>query len=241
VNKAGSFTAIFNPSTDQIGWGQTGDGEDKKLVYIQLEPGETCFLRTYPNKTSGDTYPYLGRRSEPVVLDDSWELILVSGGPIIPEKRQLDSLDYWTRIEEDPYKYFSGTARYSSFFDKPDMKTYQWILNLGDVKESATVYLNGDKIATLFFPPFQTLITPDLLQENDNILEIEVSNLMANRIIYMDREGMEYRNFYNVNFPARKPENKGKDGLFTAIRWEPLPSGLRGPVTLIPVGLMEFR
>ena len=121
------------------------------------------------------------------------------------------------------------------------MKTYQWILNLGDVKESATVYLNGDKIATLFFPPFQTLITPDLLQENDNILEIEVSNLMANRIIYMDREGMEYRNFYNVNFPARKPENKGKDGLFTAIRWEPLPSGLRGPVTLIPVGLMEFR
>ncbi len=46
---------------------------------------------------------------------------------------------------------------------------------------------------------------------------------------------MPWKTFYNVNFPSRLPENRGPDGLFTAARWEPLPSGLLGPVTLTPL------
>ena len=34
--------------------------------------------------------------------------------------------------------------------------------------------------------------------------------------------------------PARKKENV-KNGLFDASTWEPLPSGLAGPITLTPV------
>ena len=78
------------------------------------------------------------------------------------------------------------------------------------------------------------------LSESNNILEIHVSNLMANRIIYMECNNMEYRNFYNVNFPARKAENRGADGLFTSTNWSPFPSGLKGPVTLIPITRIEF-
>jgi hypothetical protein len=46
---------------------------------------------------------------------------------------------------------------------------------------------------------------------------------------------VNWKRFYNINMPARLPENRGPDGLFTAAKWEPLESGLMGPVTLTPV------
>jgi hypothetical protein len=58
---------------------------------------------------------------------------------------------------------------------------------------------------------------------------------MANRIAALDKAGAVWRNFYNVNFPARLPQNRGADGLFSAAAWEPLPSGLLGPVTIVPL------
>ena len=64
---------------------------------------------------------------------------------------------------------------------------------------------------------------------------MDVTNQMANRIADLDRRNVPWKRFYNVNFPARLPENRGPDGLFSAARWEPLESGLLGPVTLQPV------
>ena len=69
----------------------------------------------------------------------------------------------------------------------------------------------------------------------ENVLEVTVTNLMANRIAAMDRAGVAWKKFYNVNFPSRLPENRGPDGLFTAAKWAPLDSGLLGPVTLTPL------
>ena len=63
---------------------------------------------------------------------------------------------------------------------------------------------------------------------------------MANHIAYLDREGHLWKKFYNINFPARKRENAGEDGLFNASKWPPLKSGLIGPVTLTPVKFLEF-
>nr|HQV33525.1 hypothetical protein [Calditrichia bacterium] len=68
-----------------------------------------------------------------------------------------------------------------------------------------------------------------------NELTVAVSNLMANRIIDLDRRGGPWKKFYNINFPARRRENSGPDRLFTAKHWDPLPSGLLGPVRLIPM------
>lgn len=241
LNHTGKSVAIFNPNTDQFGLAQTKTSESgTKLVYIQLESGETYFLRTYINKISEEIYPYYQTNGDGIVLDGNWELSFISGGPVLPATQPLKSLSYWTNLEGEEFKSFSGTARYSYIFKKPAGNQSEWLLNLGIVNESASVYLNREKLATLFSFPFQTIITSDQLAENNNTLEIDVSNLMANRIIFMERNGMEYRNFYNVNFPARRAENRGKDGLFTAINWDPLLSGLQGPVTLTPVKLIEF-
>ena len=94
--------------------------------------------------------------------------------------------------------------------------------------------LNGRDLGTLIGPAYVVTIERGQWSA-DNVLEIEVSNLMANRIADMDRRGQPWKIFYNVNMPASRPENRGADGLFDAARWEPRPSGLIGPVTLTPL------
>lgn len=95
--------------------------------------------------------------------------------------------------------------------------------------------LNGKDLQRLFSRPFDVTIPADQLKPTSNELVVEVSNLMANRISDMERKGQNYKIFYNTNFPSRLPANRGQDGLFTARAWQPLPSGLLGPVTLTPL------
>ena len=68
-----------------------------------------------------------------------------------------------------------------------------------------------------------------------NDLKVVITNGMANRIIDLDKRGVQWKKFYNINMSARLPENRGADGLFTAAKWEPKPSGLLGPVTITPL------
>lgn len=72
-----------------------------------------------------------------------------------------------------------------------------------------------------------------------NTLEVSVTNLSANRIRDLDRRDVRWKKFYNVNFPARFPDSRGADGLFTAAQWKPLESGLLGPVTLAPLSVIR--
>ena len=94
--------------------------------------------------------------------------------------------------------------------------------------------LNGKKIATLIGPLYTVTITPNLLKPV-NDLQVIVTNGMANRIIDLDKKGVQWKKFYNINMSARLAENRGADGLFTAAKWQPKPSGLLGPVTLTPM------
>lgn len=45
---------------------------------------------------------------------------------------------------------------------------------------------------------------------------------MVNRIINVDKNGRNYKKFYNINFTALKSDTKGKDGLFTAKNESPV-------------------
>jgi len=89
------------------------------------------------------------------------------------------------------------------------------------------VRLNGHEIGAVFARPWRIELPPDSLQPKGNRLEIEVTNLMANRMADLERrEGAEWRPFLLVNIHY-KP--------FDAATWKPVPSGLVGPVTLTPL------
>ena len=168
----------------------------------------------------------------PVEIAGQWKVEFTEGGPVLPQPLELKKLESWTVFAGENGKNFSGTAKYSLSFSKPKGKAEAWELNLGIVRESATVILNGKEIATLIGPDFKVIINGKSMKKT-NLLEIKVSNLMANRISYMDRNKIEWKKFYNVNMAARLRQNS-KDGLFDASAWEPRESGLLGPVTLTP-------
>lgn len=88
------------------------------------------------------------------------------------------------------------------------------------------------KIVTCIKIPYFIIIDRDLLN-NTNILEVCVSNLMTNRVLYMDKEKVDWRKFYDINFPAKNSENTGSDDLFYIGEWDPFKSGLIDPVKLI--------
>ena len=69
----------------------------------------------------------------------------------------------------------------------------------------------------------------DFLNEGENVLEIEVVNLPANRIADMDRRKVPWRLFHDINFVNMHYEP------FDASDWPPVTSGLLGPVRLVPI------
>ena len=106
------------------------------------------------------------------------------------------------------------------------------------VPNTGMIILNKKKLATLIGPSYSVVIPAALMQAN-NQLEILVTNGMANRIIDLEKRGVQWKKFYNTNFPARLATNRGSDGLFTAAKWEPRASGLLGPVTLTAITYLK--
>jgi hypothetical protein len=100
------------------------------------------------------------------------------------------------------------------------------ILDLGDVRESARVRINGKDAGTLFAVPFRTDIT-ELVKKGKNLLEIEVTNLPANRIAELDRRGVEWRKFNEINVVDLNYKKNTYD------KWQPLPSGLNSEVKIL--------
>jgi hypothetical protein len=144
----------------------------------------------------------------------------------------------WTELAVTGVKEFSGTAEYSAYFKTPSIKVDAWLLDLGEVKESVTIILNGKKIATVIGPSYSVIIVPAQLKP-ENQLQVIVTNGMANRVIDLDKRGVQWKKFYNINMQARLPENRGADGLFSAAKWQPKPSGLLGPVTITPLKYIQ--
>lgn len=91
----------------------------------------------------------------------------------------------WTESSDPGIRYFSGTATYRGMLRVPDapMNSRQelWI-DLGEVREVATIRVNGKPVATLWHPPFRARIDAPL-HTGENTVEIDVSNLWANRLI----------------------------------------------------------
>jgi hypothetical protein len=202
-------------------------------VALQMGPSESRLI-VATERPAGLREPHYDPAGGATPLAGSWTLRFIAGGPNVPPARSLAGLGSWTALAGDEVKRFSGTARYTTRFARPGAGVDAWQLDLGAVHESARVRLNGRELATLVGPQFRAIVNASDLRAS-NVLEVDVTNLMANRIADLDRRGVVWKRFYNVNFPSRLPENRGLDGLFTAARWGPLPSGLLGPVTMTPL------
>jgi alpha-L-rhamnosidase len=226
----------FDPMTGRSGRLNTRARGTTREIYLQLAAGGSLIVAESP--TPGrETFDVFRTAGESVPIGGPWTVTFVKGGPRLPSRRVVDPLLSWTTFGHDA-EVFAGTATYTTTFVRPRTRGQVWQLDLGRVAESARVRLNGRDLATLIGPPYRMVLDASQLKTT-NTFEVSVTNLSANRIRDLDVRGVNWKKFYNVNFPARFPENRGPDGLFTAARWAPLESGLLGPVTLTPLTIMR--
>ncbi len=234
VGSSVTSAVLYNPMTEQVGQAETcsatGGGSE---IRLQLQPGESMIVATNQPGSSG-TYAYQTIAGPAQPLTGTWKLNFLTGGPQLPKPIETLSLGSWTELNEAGVQAFSGSVSYTLNFSRPTGSSPNWLLDLGNVAESARVRLNGRDLATLLGPIYQVTI-PDSLLRDQNELTVIVSNGMANRIRDLDKRGIGWKKFYNINMSARLKENRGSDGLFTAKHWQLRPSGLLGPVTLTPV------
>jgi hypothetical protein len=82
--------------------------------------------------------------------------------------------------------------------------------------------------------PF-TLRLPGNLRPKGNLLEIEVTNLPANRIRDLDLRKVDWKVMKEINLVTLRYKP------FDASGWSLAPSGLLGPVRLVPLEVVRPR
>lgn len=214
--KSAVFTDPSRP--DRSGAAEVRDG----TIHLRLEPGESRLMRSSSEAADAPAWRDFPTGTDGEVIAGPWKIEFVEGGPDLPESAEMTSLESWTTLGDEA-RNFSGTARYTTTFTAD---AGWFVLDLGQVAETCRVTLNGQPLGSSFFPPHRFDLS-EALKQGENTLEIEVTNLAANRIADLDRRGVEWKAFHEINFVNIDYEP------FDASDWEPLPSGLLGPVRLL--------
>ncbi len=222
------FAVIMDPMTGRTGAALVRAGQGGQTeVFLQLAPEASVIVRTFAEeRVAGPAWAISRPAGDAVTLPGPWTVTFTEGGPVLPRTFTTDMLGSWTVAGEDAER-FAGTARYATTFDAPGAIADEWLLDLGRVCESARVRLNGQEIGSLIAPPFKAPL--DELQNVGNLLEIDVTNVAANRIRDMDRRGQPWKIFHEINFVNIHYQP------FDASDWPVRESGLFGPVQLVPM------
>lgn len=229
LNTPAASVLLLDPQDGNYGRAEIETGGLRTRTRVQLQAGKTLFLRTYDHHNDPSRpWAYENKRLSPIILDGEWKLSFLKGGPTIPEEQSLDGPKAWTELGDSAMLDFSGTAAYTTTFTLDELVADRYILDLGKLHGSALIILNGLELGHVWSLPSEISLE-DALRPGENELRIEVANLMANRIRYMDREKIPWKNFHDINVVNISYEP------FDASGWDTDPSGLAGPVSLIPL------
>lgn len=217
---------LFDPMTGRKGRVDTHKSVNGNVrVRLQLTSGESVIVRTIDEMNIGmENWMYRPETAGEIDIDKGWRLSFVKSEPEVKDTFEIGKPYAWTSIDRDDLKCNMGTALYETDVDMEDTDRHRWTLDLGDVRESARVSVNGSYVTTLWALPYRCDVT-DYIKEGTNHIAIEVTGLPANRIAQMDREGKVWRIFeqqmMDINYKASDYSG-----------WATMPCGLNSKVTL---------
>lgn len=167
--------------------------------------------------------------TQPIEITSPWD---VRFPPKLgaPDSITLEHLMPLNKHADPGVKYFSGTATYTTMVNiSADVlgQGKKLYLELGAVKNLAQVSVNGKDLGILWKPPFRVDVT-HAVHAGPNEIGVRVTNLWPNRLIGDAGLPVEQRATWTA-FDAYK-----KDSPL-------LPSGLIGPVRLVPTVLAPLR
>lgn len=218
---------LMNPLDGKIGLANSVRKDKYLAIDLHLESGESIIIRTTDQKSdqvSGWNY-YTDPTSISEIFAD-WRISFDSkGGPKTPKDQTIPSLATWTNQGDTDADFYSGKGTYHGSFNFDLDKSLNYTLNFSKVHESAKIWINGNYAGQVWSLPFKLDIS-GLLVQGKNEIKIEVANLMANHIRYLDINNISWRNYHEINFVNidYKP--------FDASSWNVMPSGLDGKIEI---------
>ena len=184
-------------------------------------------------------------------INKGWCLSFTEEAPQVKGSFNIDKLQTWETLNDDSAKVTMGTGVYETTFmmgnatagkkaskqKKVSQKAAPrggwegatWAIDLGDVRESARVYINNVFVGCAWSVPYILNFDGNILKQGENTIRIEVTNLPANRIADLDRKGVEWRKMEEINVVDIKYKKTKYD------HWAPVPSGLNSTVRIYQV------
>ena len=216
----------YDPMTGEITPAEVDEGK----VLFNFRSGESKILevqeKNLPLAPSRGKGSIKERSNSSIAITTPWTLSFIEEVPKVTETFRLDNLQTWESLSKET-AVTMGIGVYTTTFKLSKKEaSRQWLIDLGDVRESARVYINGQFIGCAWAVPF-ILDCKNALKPGANLLRIEVTNLPANRIADMDRRGVVWRkmkdiNIVNINYKKTSYAD-----------WAPMPSGLNSEVKLV--------
>lgn len=196
---------------------------------------------------------------ETILLNDNWDIRFQENRGA-PSSAHFEKLISWPLHPDSGIKFFSGSAHYKKTFQlnsKQLKSNKRIIIDLGEVKNVATIKVNQKEVVVIWNPPFSADIT-DYCLTGENVLEITVTNLWPNRIIgdktqpddcvWGVMRGSIGRNLQEVpDWVKNKTERPSKNRItFCTVDFfnkdtPLLPSGLIGPVQITIEDTWNFK
>ncbi len=144
---------------------------------LALQRRESAIIRVDPSRKPERFHCGAAEPSSraTVALQHDWKIETPDGK--IRAGRELDSWTRWPGMAD-----FSGTVVYETAFEMTATPRFSKVeLDLGQVGEIAQVYLNGMSAGFKLWSPYSLDIT-NLVKAGANLLRVEVTNSLANRL-----------------------------------------------------------
>jgi hypothetical protein len=194
--------------------------DGRTTVPMHLEPWGTVFVVFRKPATAPSlTLPRVVE-TKLSTLDGPWSVAFQPGRGA-PASITLDKLISWSDSADAGVKYFSGKGAYTSSIQAPAAwfrsGARLW-LDLGDVKNLASVTVNGKPLGIVWHAPYRVDVTA-VLKPGANTLSVTVINAWVNRLIGDQQPGAAKYTYADIApYKADSPL---------------LPSGLLGPVAIV--------
>ena len=209
---------------------------DESMFVSFREPkaGE-CPLATFPH----------GEPPSRWLMDISteWAVISFTGKNAPDAPRLFPMLLGWDKSPDEKLRYFAGRATYEKRIDLSSVQE-PCELDLGDVRELANVWVDGQFLGCLWEAPYRVAL-PKFVLGKKVTLRVEVVNTWPNRLIgdaiARKKGAAEPKGKYGVPQWVLDDKPDSGTGIYTWMNWmkgwtaddEPRPAGLLGPVRIL--------
>ncbi len=216
--QTGRDVHVWHPETGKIEEVSYRFDGDRTTVSLDLVPDDAVFV-VFSGKARGNEYaaPKAGVIQE-MSVDGPWN-IRFQEHRSAPESAVFTELKSYTESDDPGIKYFSGSAAYMNKFTFAKAAEGNTVsIDLGDVREIASVKVNGKDCGTVWKRPYRVDIT-DAVAEGENTLEVTIINPWINRLIGDNQKDCKDP----ITYTSYRFFREGS---------KPLPAGLLGPVVI---------